>query len=142
MGQCCWWTKAQEGHNKHIDHIDARGLEVSNLQYLLVCESFVDQILIINSLFFYIQLQKTTQHELDQIANRGIRCGATIDPERRSKEYAREGYQGVMYYAATTNMKTAENRLLHAFNFEYNKQRNSNVAEEKGYVYIITGEKL
>ena len=47
-----------------------------------------------------------------------------------------------MYYAETTNMKTAENRLLHDFNFEYNKQRNSNVPEEKGYVYIITGNKL
>ena len=38
MGQCCWWKKAQEGHNKGVDHIDARGLEVSNLQYLLVCD--------------------------------------------------------------------------------------------------------
>ena len=47
-----------------------------------------------------------------------------------------------MYYTATTNMRTAENRLLHDFNFEYNKQRNSNVDEKKGYVYIITGEKL
>ena len=36
----------------------------------------------------------------------------------------------------------AENRLLHAFKFEYNIHKNSNVAEEKGYVYIITGEKL
>ena len=79
---------------------------------------------------------------MDQIANWGIRCGATIDPKRRSTEYAREGYHGVMYYAATTNMKTAENRLLHDFNFEYNKQRNSNIPEEKGYVYIITGNKL
>ena len=38
MGQCCWWKKAQEGQNKGVDHIDARGLEVGNLQYLLVCE--------------------------------------------------------------------------------------------------------
>ena len=47
-----------------------------------------------------------------------------------------------MYYAETKNMKTAENRLLHNFNFKYNKQKNSNVAEERGYVYIITGKKL
>ena len=46
MGQCCWWTKAPEGHNEGFDDTDARGLKVSNLQYqnlLLVCVSFVDQ---------------------------------------------------------------------------------------------------
>ena len=46
-----------------------------------------------------------------------------------------------MYYAETKNMRTAEDRLLHNFNFEYNKQKNSNMPESKGYVYIITGEK-
>ena len=47
-----------------------------------------------------------------------------------------------MYYAETKNMRTAENRLLHKFNFKYNKQKNSNMAEASGYVYIITGKKL
>ena len=87
-------------------------------------------------------MEETTQQGLDQIANLGIRCGATIDPKRRNNEYAREGYRGTMYYAETKNMRTAENRLLHNFDFEYNKQKNSNVAEDRGYVYIITGKKL
>ena len=87
-------------------------------------------------------MEYTTQQGLDQIANWGIRCGATIDPERRINEYAREGYRGRMYCAETKNMRTAENRLLHTFNFKYNKQKNSNVAEDRGYVYIITGKKL
>ena len=92
-------------------------------------------------LSLFLQLEYTTQQGLDQIANWGIRCGATVDPQRRNNEYAREGYRGTMYCAETKNMRTAENRLLHKFDFKYNKQKNSNVAEDSGYVYIITGKK-
>jgi len=42
-----------------------------------------------------------------------------------------------MYYAATQNMKRAEDKLLAVCHCAMNKQRTSNVQEEKGYVYII-----
>jgi len=39
-------------------------------------------------------------------------AGATTEPERRKREYERDGYTGTMYYAPTQNMKKAEDRLL------------------------------
>ena len=86
-------------------------------------------------------LEDETQEYLKEMIERGqiIRVGATTDPERRRKEYQREGYRGTMICAKTQNMKKAENKLLEACRTcTANIQRSSNVVAEKpGYVYGI-----
>ena len=51
-----------------------------------------------------------------------------------------------MFYAETTNMKSAENKLLQLASENeagrHNDHRNSNVGNENGYVYIIQGKKF
>ena len=41
-----------------------------------------------------------------------IRVGATRDLDNRIKHYEGEGYSGELFYAKTTNMYFAENKLL------------------------------
>lgn len=90
--------------------------------------------------YLLCSLEKTTIHDLESKATeqKTFRAGATTEPERRRGEYERDnGYTGTMYYAATQNMKKAEDRLLAVCPCAMNKQRTSNVQEEKGYVYIL-----
>ena len=75
--------------------------------------------------------------------NRALRVGATVDIPRRAREYTGD-YQfsgRPMYYAETSNMKYAENRLLmrceEGDGCRANIQRRSNVRDEPGYVYAI-----
>ena len=65
------------------------------------------------------------------------RVGASVNPKKRQSQYQSKGLSGVMYYAATTNMKAAENRLLRACKTACTKniQTSSNVKEKKGFVY-------
>ena len=66
-----------------------------------------------------------------------VRAGATDDPQRRWREYQREGYRGTLYYAAVVDMRKEEDALL-GYGFRYNVHRKSNVASEtRGYVYVI-----
>lgn len=69
------------------------------------------------------------------------RVGSTVDPERRRKEYVREGYTGEMQYAKTTDMRRAEDRLLSTCkgnnSCPANVQRQSNQKHKEGYVYTI-----
>ena len=77
-----------------------------------------------------------------------IRVGATKRPiQERAQEYERDGFSGIMFYADTTNMKYAENRLLelakrHENTARHNEHHYSNVGEENGYVYVIQGKKF
>ena len=89
--------------------------------------------------FLFCRLVETTIHDLESKARerKTIRTGATTEPERRKREYERDGYTGTMYFAATQNMKRAEDRLLAVCPCAMNMQRTSNVKEEPGYVYII-----
>jgi len=94
-----------------------------------------------SQLYPIYRLQMSTQKEIKLHISGGQieRVGATIDPNRRCKEYERKGYRGTMYYAPTTNMKKAENSLLNACETcSQNIQKASNVDEEPGYVYAIT----
>ena len=75
------------------------------------------------------------------------RAGSTIDPRRRRGEYRRIGYRGTMYYAATRNMHSAENRLFDLrmnkyANFKYNDHAVSNSLKHDGFVYLINGRRL
>ena len=70
-----------------------------------------------------------------------IRCGATIDIERRRDEYEEEGYSGTMFYAETQNMMFAEDKLLDIRVPRHNVQEVSNAQEEGGFVYVIKGRK-
>ena len=76
-----------------------------------------------------------------------IRVGATKRPiQERAQEYERDGFSGIMFYADTTNMKYAENRLLKLAKEKgaaiHNEHKKSNVGEEEGFVYIIQGKKF
>ena len=78
----------------------------------------------------------------DIIEEKGaIRCGATIDIERRRDEYEDEGYSGTMFYAETQNMMFAEDKLLEIRVPRHNVQEVSNAQEEEGFVYVIKGRK-
>ena len=84
---------------------------------------------------------KSTQKEIKEYIQEGKieRVGATIDAERRCKEYERDGYRGTMLYAHTKNMKKTENTLLgNCETCHKNIQRTSNVEEKPGYIYAIT----
>ena len=85
-------------------------------------------------------LEHVTQEVLFSVAPRGQYAGATIDPERRCGEHQRKGYQGIMYYAFTKNMKLAENRLFERCPCYGNIQHHSNAKSDPGYVYIIVYE--
>lgn len=95
----------------------------------------------ITSNFVFSRLFKSTHKEIKAYIQEGKieRVGATIDAERRHKEYERDGYKGMMLYAYTKNMKKTENTLLGTCETcVKNIQRTSNVEEKPGYVYAIT----
>ena len=71
-----------------------------------------------------------------------LRVGATIDPNRRAREYAKKYTKNAtMYYAETSKMKSIENQLLTTCSRRggcwLNVQKSSNVPDDKGYVYAI-----
>ena len=73
--------------------------------------------------------------------NSSERVGATNDIERRKKEYASDGYEGLMYYAETKNMQRAENQLLESCKKSggcpKNAQKKSNAEASPGCVYVF-----
>ena len=84
-----------------------------------------------------LRLIEVTQEKLFSYADRGQYAGITKDPDRRCDEHEREGYNGVMYYAKTRNMKIAEEKLLEQCPCYRNRQRRSNAPAEEGFIYII-----
>lgn len=84
-----------------------------------------------------------TQNELSKIANeRGaIRVGSTYNPQARAASYAHEGYRGTMYAAPTNNMIQSENRFLRDSATRHNVHGFSNAQDEKGYVYVVKGQR-
>lgn len=83
-----------------------------------------------------------SQAELHQICNeRGsVRVGSTNNPSSRASGYATDGYRGTMYVAPTNNMMKSEDRFLRA-DTRHNVHKYSNAAEDKGYVYVINGQR-
>ena len=83
------------------------------------------------------------QRDLEEIIewHGSIRTGATTRIGARRGEYQNEGYTGTMYYAKTQNMMLAEDRLLAIRVPRYNEHANSNAPEDKGYVYVINGQR-
>jgi len=88
------------------------------------------------------------EHLQDKVKNEKgvIRIGITKrDINERKQEYERGNYSGEMFYAKTTNMRLAENKLfglaIENDAGRHNKQKDSNAAEEAGYVYIIQGRR-
>jgi hypothetical protein len=90
-----------------------------------------------------LQLKKVTQGDLKDIIEEhgSIRVGVTTRIDDRMCEYQDEGYTGTMYYADTENMWLAENRLLRIRIPLHNEQEESNAQEEKGWVYVISGQR-
>ena len=93
-----------------------------------------------------MRLQEVTVTELEGMVRAGqvapLRVGVTNDPRRRAGEYKTEySENATMYYAKTSNKRTAENRLLDKCAGRggccFNVHRRSNAPEEKGYVYAI-----
>ena len=71
-----------------------------------------------------------------------LRVGATNDPHRRAGEYKTEySENATMYYAKTSNMRTAENKLLakcaERGACSFNVQQQSNALAAQGYIYAI-----
>jgi hypothetical protein len=95
-------------------------------------------------------LKKSSISEIKRIMikENGIpRVGGTKrEPRFRAREYERKGYSGILIYAESKKIKTAENELLElASRFEdgyHNKHRKSNLRDIAGYVYIIKGPNL
>lgn len=83
--------------------------------------------------------KKVTQKELKQIAEQSSSSytGSTINVKNRTRDHERNGRDGVLYYAKTTNMRKAEDRLLKSSEWPDNRQKQSNRKEDKGYVYVI-----
>lgn len=91
-----------------------------------------------------LELEKVSSQKKLHIKARekgSIRVGSTETPYIRKGTYEVKGYSGTMYFAKTSNMMKAEDKLLAIKTFLYNKQKYSNVPEEKGYVYVIQGRK-
>lgn len=88
-------------------------------------------------------MELPSQTELHKKAKEkgSIRCGATIDVDRRKGEHETDGYSGTMNYATTQNMMMAENELLAIKKWLHNDQERSNISQEPGYVYVIKGRK-
>ncbi|KAH9397937.1 hypothetical protein TYRP_019309, partial [Tyrophagus putrescentiae] len=78
--------------------------------------------------------KKVTQKELKQIAEQSSSSytGSTINVKNRTRDNERNGRDGVLYYAKTTNMRKAEDRLLKSSEWPDNRQKQSNQKEDKG----------
>ena len=96
-----------------------------------------------------MRMKKVGVRELEDKVRAGrpapMRVGATDNPNRRAGEYSQEYSEtSTMYYAKTSNMKSAEDRLLHMCDKEGkcrdNVQMSSNVpaSASRGYVYAIS----
>lgn len=85
----------------------------------------------------------STQEELFEIAEEAgsVFGGATVDPYDTARELEQNGFRGTMYYAHTTKMKLAEDKLLAIGDFRHNKFQRSGVQNESGYIYVIQGQK-
>ena len=96
-----------------------------------------------------IQIQSCTQTDMfekaEELFAQGVipaRVGSTTrGPTARAAEYVADGYKGIMYVAKTDNIKKRENQLLEDHPGEYNVQLRSGVQEEKGWVYMIIGDR-
>ena len=82
-----------------------------------------------------------TETELHTYISDGQYSGATVDPERRSKELERSlnlrGRQVMYCWKTPTSMKSAENKILKQKSFPLNHHNVSNGDDKPGYVYII-----
>jgi len=89
-------------------------------------------------------MEQVTQQELHSIAEEkfSIYVGATIDANRRRTEHQRAGISGTMYYASTTNMRQAEDKLLSFGKYAHNRHGESGKEEGDGFVYVIQGKKF
>jgi hypothetical protein len=85
----------------------------------------------------------SSQAKLTELAQEhgSVRVGATGNPSQRASSYQTQGYRGTMYAARTENMYQAENRLLNNSDGRHNVHKQSNAADEGGFVYVIQGQK-
>lgn len=90
-----------------------------------------------------LEKKKVTQKELKQIAEHpnSSYTGSTINVKSRTRDHERKGRNGELYYAKTTNMKKAEDRLLKSSEWPNNRQKQSNRKDEKGFIYVIKDKK-
>jgi hypothetical protein len=70
-----------------------------------------------------------------------VRVGSTINPTGRAGQYAAAGYSGKMIVCPTSNIKSAENKLLSNGTHILNVHSSSNAPAKPGYVYVISGQK-
>lgn len=77
-----------------------------------------------------------------------IRLGATIDPDKRAKQYENNGangnyFGGKMLYCRKSDARAAEDRLFQIADYygvaELNIHRVSNYKQIPAYVYVIRG---
>lgn len=90
-----------------------------------------------------IRKQKVSQKALKKLAKKPgtIRVGATKNIGERVNQYKNDGYRGKFYYATTTNMRCAENKLLNQGSYLHNFHRKSNCSNKKGFIYGIKGKR-
>ena len=73
--------------------------------------------------------------------NGSVRVGSTTNPTGRASQYASAGYKGKMIVYPTTNMKSAENKLLNKGTHIHNVHSSSNASRKAGFVYVLKGGK-
>ena len=79
---------------------------------------------------------KTELYNIAQLDN-AVRCGATINPEKRKYGYSTQN-SITMHFLEVKNMYSEENQLLSLKKWRDNIQQRSNVGSKKGNVYVIT----
>lgn len=84
-----------------------------------------------------------TQSKLIKIRSKrgAVRVGSTKNPSSRSSNYATNGYRGTMFVAPTKNMMRSEDRFLKNSYARHNVHGFSNASEDKGFVYVIKGQR-
>lgn len=71
-----------------------------------------------------------------------IYAGSTDNPRTRANAHrSKDGYWGKLFYAPTQNMMVAEDELLKKRKYRYNKQKESNAEENRGFIYVIQGKR-
>ena len=79
---------------------------------------------------------KTELHNIAHSKN-AVRCGATINPEKRKYGYSTQNSR-TMHVLEVNDMYSEENQLLSLKNWRDNIQQTSNVGSKKGNIYVIT----
>jgi hypothetical protein len=88
-----------------------------------------------------VKVNQQKLHRLIETESGVIRWGSAVNCSIRAKQYERDGFSGIRFYARTKNMIKAEGSLLKVWkrnrNYIQNLQRLSNSKRKPGFVYYM-----